>query len=85
MHGLTLDALLVEAAAAAGADVRTGCRVTGVLADETGRLTGVDTITLLRLDVIASLRLEPFLGERGEDFAHAGVGVQGALLQVVHH
>jgi flavin-dependent dehydrogenase len=32
---LTLDALLVEAADNAGADVRTGCRVTGIL-DETG-------------------------------------------------
>jgi flavin-dependent dehydrogenase len=40
---VTLDALLVEAAAAAGADVRTGCRVTGVLTDETGRVIGVDT------------------------------------------
>ena len=40
---VTLDALLVEAAVAAGADVRTGCRVTGVIADETGRVTGVHT------------------------------------------
>lgn len=40
---VTLDALLVEAAAAAGAEVRTGCRVIGVLSDETGRVTGVDT------------------------------------------
>ncbi|OBA78290.1 hypothetical protein A9W99_24530 [Mycobacterium sp. 1164966.3] len=40
---VTLDALLVEAAAAAGADVRTGCRVTGVLADDTGRVAGVQT------------------------------------------
>jgi menaquinone-9 beta-reductase len=40
---MTLDALLVEAAAAAGADVRTGCRVTGLLVDDTGRVTGVQT------------------------------------------
>ena len=40
---VTLDALLVEAAAEAGADVRTGCRVNGVLTDESGRITGVQT------------------------------------------
>jgi menaquinone-9 beta-reductase len=40
---VTLDALLVEAAAAAGAEVRTGSRVIGVLGDETGRVVGVDT------------------------------------------
>lgn len=39
----TLDALLVEAAAKAGADVRTGCRVTGVIRDTAGRVTGVET------------------------------------------
>jgi menaquinone-9 beta-reductase len=39
---VTLDALLVDAAAAAGADVRTGLRVTGLIADD-GRVTGVDT------------------------------------------
>lgn len=39
----TLDVLMVEAAARAGADVRTGCRVTGVRRDGSGRLSGVDT------------------------------------------
>ena len=39
---VTLDALLVEAAGAAGADVRTGVRVTG-LTTEDGRFTGVET------------------------------------------
>jgi 2-polyprenyl-6-methoxyphenol hydroxylase-like FAD-dependent oxidoreductase len=39
---VTLDALLVEAAGAAGADVRTGLRVTG-LTTEDGRVTGVET------------------------------------------
>jgi menaquinone-9 beta-reductase len=39
---VTLDALLVEAAAAAGADVRTGLRVTNLVTDG-GRVTGVDT------------------------------------------
>jgi 2-polyprenyl-6-methoxyphenol hydroxylase-like FAD-dependent oxidoreductase len=39
---VTLDALLVDAAAAAGADVRTGLRVTGLITDD-GRVTGVDT------------------------------------------
>jgi flavin-dependent dehydrogenase len=40
---VTLDTLLVEAAGEAGAEVRIGCRVTGVLADETGRVTDVAT------------------------------------------
>lgn len=39
---VTLDALLVDAAAAAGADVRTGLRVTGLISED-GRVTGVDT------------------------------------------
>jgi 2-polyprenyl-6-methoxyphenol hydroxylase-like FAD-dependent oxidoreductase len=39
---VTLDALLVEAAGAAGADVRTGVRVTGLTIDD-GRVTGVQT------------------------------------------
>jgi len=39
---ITLDALLVDAAAAAGVDVRTGLRVTGVIS-EGGRVTGVHT------------------------------------------
>jgi 2-polyprenyl-6-methoxyphenol hydroxylase-like FAD-dependent oxidoreductase len=39
---VTLDALLVDAAAAAGADVRTGLRV-GSLITEDGRVAGVDT------------------------------------------
>jgi menaquinone-9 beta-reductase len=39
---VTLDALLVDAAAAAGADVRTGLRVTGLITED-GRVTGVDT------------------------------------------
>ncbi|MFJ3821061.1 FAD-dependent oxidoreductase [Streptomyces nodosus] len=37
-----LDALLVEAAAAAGAEVRDRCRVTGLLRDERGRVVGVE-------------------------------------------
>lgn len=40
---VTLDALLVQAAAAAGAQVRTGSRVTGLLTDDDGRVTGVHT------------------------------------------
>lgn len=40
---VTLDALLVDAAAGAGADVRTGCRVTGLTRDPAGRVAGVDT------------------------------------------
>jgi 2-polyprenyl-6-methoxyphenol hydroxylase-like FAD-dependent oxidoreductase len=39
---VTLDALLVDAAAAAGADVRTGLRVSGLVTED-GRVTGVDT------------------------------------------
>ena len=39
---VTLDALLVDAAAAAGVDGRTGLRVTGLLGED-GRVTGVDT------------------------------------------
>lgn len=39
---VTLDALLVDAAAAAGADVRTGLRITGLITED-GRVTGVDT------------------------------------------
>lgn len=39
---VTLDALLVEAAGAAGAAVRTGVRVTGVITED-GRVTGVET------------------------------------------
>ncbi|SPM26688.1 NAD(P)/FAD-dependent oxidoreductase [Mycobacterium terramassiliense] len=41
---VTLDALLVDAAAAAGADVRTGLRVTNLLIED-GRVTGVNTAT----------------------------------------
>ena len=39
---VTLDALLVEAAAAAGADVRTGLRVTGLITED-GCVNGVET------------------------------------------
>ncbi|ORW33175.1 hypothetical protein AWB91_08545 [Mycobacterium paraense] len=39
---VTLDALLVDAAAAAGADVRTGLRVTNLITED-GRVTGVET------------------------------------------
>ncbi|MGH3968220.1 MAG: NAD(P)/FAD-dependent oxidoreductase, partial [Mycobacterium sp.] len=39
---VTLDALLVQAAGAAGAEVRTGSRVTGLISDD-GRVTGVQT------------------------------------------
>ncbi len=39
---ITLDHLLVEAAASAGADVRTGTRATGLL-EEDGRVAGVET------------------------------------------
>jgi len=39
---LTLDALLVDAAAAAGAEVRTGLRVTGLITED-GRVGGVQT------------------------------------------
>jgi 2-polyprenyl-6-methoxyphenol hydroxylase-like FAD-dependent oxidoreductase len=42
LRRVTLDALLVEAAGAAGAEVRTGTRVTGLLRDE-DRVTGVRT------------------------------------------
>jgi 2-polyprenyl-6-methoxyphenol hydroxylase-like FAD-dependent oxidoreductase len=37
-----LDALLVDAAATAGAEFRERCRVTGLLRDETGRVVGVE-------------------------------------------
>lgn len=37
-----LDALLVEAAAAAGVEVRHHCRVTGLLRDSSGRVVGVE-------------------------------------------
>ncbi|MCW7940555.1 FAD-dependent oxidoreductase [Streptomyces hygroscopicus] len=37
-----LDAVLVEAAAAAGVDVRDRCRVTGLLRDGSGRVVGVE-------------------------------------------
>jgi 2-polyprenyl-6-methoxyphenol hydroxylase-like FAD-dependent oxidoreductase len=40
---VTLDPLLVDAARAAGADVRQGVRVTGLVRDDTGRVTGVET------------------------------------------
>lgn len=40
---VTLDALLVDAAARAGATVRTGCRVTGLIRDDDGRVCGVET------------------------------------------
>ncbi|OHV05950.1 NAD(P)/FAD-dependent oxidoreductase [Mycobacterium talmoniae] len=40
---VTLDALLVDAASHAGAEVRTGCRVTGLMRDEAGRVSGVHT------------------------------------------
>jgi 2-polyprenyl-6-methoxyphenol hydroxylase-like FAD-dependent oxidoreductase len=39
---VTLDVLLVDAAAAAGADVRTGLRVTNLITED-GRITGLDT------------------------------------------
>ena len=39
---VTLDALLIDAAGAAGADVRTGTRVTGLIRAD-GRVTGVQT------------------------------------------
>jgi 2-polyprenyl-6-methoxyphenol hydroxylase-like FAD-dependent oxidoreductase len=41
---VTLDAILVEAAGAAGVDVRTGLPVTGLLVDD-GHVTGVTTAT----------------------------------------
>lgn len=37
-----LDTMLVEAATAAGAELREGCRVTGLLHDDTGRVAGVE-------------------------------------------
>ncbi|GIH17109.1 NAD(P)/FAD-dependent oxidoreductase [Rugosimonospora africana] len=37
-----LDAILVEAATAAGAELRERCRVTGLLRDDTGRVVGVE-------------------------------------------
>ncbi|MCV7257768.1 FAD-dependent oxidoreductase [Mycobacterium shimoidei] len=42
LRRVTMDALLVEAAAAAGAEVRTGSRVTGLVAAD-DRVTGVQT------------------------------------------
>ncbi|MFE9097441.1 FAD-dependent oxidoreductase [Streptomyces sp. NPDC007264] len=39
-----LDPILVEAAAAAGAEVRHRCRVTGLLRDESGRVVGVEGV-----------------------------------------
>jgi len=40
---MTLDAILLEAAAAAGAEVRTATNVTGLLRNTSGRVAGVDT------------------------------------------
>lgn len=40
---ITLDAVLLDAARAAGADVRTGVRVIGLQRDDDGRVTGVET------------------------------------------
>lgn len=40
---VTLDVLLVQAAGAAGAEVRTGVRVTRPISDDDGRVTGVQT------------------------------------------
>jgi flavin-dependent dehydrogenase len=43
MRRLTLDTLLVEAAARAGADVRTGCRAAGLVRNASDRVIGVET------------------------------------------
>ncbi|RKT89275.1 Dehydrogenase (flavoprotein) [Saccharopolyspora antimicrobica] len=37
-----LDTILVEAAVSAGAELREGCRITGLLHDESGRVVGVE-------------------------------------------
>lgn len=37
-----LDTILVEAATAAGAELREGCRITGLLHDDSGRVVGVE-------------------------------------------
>ncbi|ADD40860.1 NAD(P)/FAD-dependent oxidoreductase [Stackebrandtia nassauensis] len=39
-----LDAILVDAAVAAGAELRQNCRITGLLRDEDGRVTGVSGV-----------------------------------------
>lgn len=52
-----LDTLLADAAAEAGADVRFGVRVTGLLRDESGRVSGVTGHDSARRRVVASAPL----------------------------
>ncbi|WP_055489097.1 NAD(P)/FAD-dependent oxidoreductase [Streptomyces sp. TP-A0356] len=64
-----LDAILVEAAAAAGVEVRDRCRVTGLLRDGSGRVVGVEG----RHD-----------GRSFSDRAHLVIGADGMRSTVAH-
>jgi flavin-dependent dehydrogenase len=69
-----LDAILVDAARRAGADVRFGTSVTGLRRDRTGRVTGITAgAGVARLEVVADF----FVGADGRRSAvarHAGAG-----------
>ncbi|OMC09424.1 NAD(P)/FAD-dependent oxidoreductase [Mycobacterium sp. SP-6446] len=86
---VTLDALLVDAAAAAGADVRTGLRVTNVITED-GRVTGVDTAAGPiegRLVVGADGRhstIASLVGSREYHIASAGKMFAWAYFEHVH-
>jgi len=86
---ITLDALLVDAAAAAGVDVRTGLRVTGLITED-GRVTGVDTVAgpiHARLVVGADGRhstVASLVGAREYHVAPAGRMFAGVYFEGVH-
>jgi flavin-dependent dehydrogenase len=69
-----LDAILVEAARSAGADVRFGTSVTGLRRDRTGRVTGITgRAGAIRLEVGADLVVGAD-GRRSAVARHAGAG-----------
>src|SRR5262245_44825523 len=72
-----LDPILVDAAAAAGADVRFGVTVTGLRRDRNGRVTGVEG----RLDTGRPVAVDATLvvgadGLRSTVARHAGAGIE---------
>src|SRR5262249_38473819 len=74
-----LDPILVDAAAAAGADVRFGVTVTGLRRDRNGRVTGVEG----RLDTGRPVAVDATLvvgaaGPRSTAARHAGAGIARA-------
>ena len=69
-----LDTILVDAARSAGADVRFGASVTGLLRDRTGRVTGITGLAgPARLEVGADLVVGAD-GRRSAVARHAGAG-----------